>query len=205
MKNIEDINRASVKNIASKKKVPKFFPGDTIRVGVRIVEGKRERIQNFEGVCIAKKNRDINSSFTVRKISFGEGVERTFALYSPIVSSIKVIRSGKVKRAKLYYLRDRKGKSARIVEKIRKNIGIEVEDEWETGHVTGAIHIPVDDLLDRTDEIPTDKKVLFICAAGVRSGLACEMAASIGFDSEMLYNIEDGTPSWIASGLPTTY
>ena len=83
-------------------------------------------------------------------------------------------------------------------------IDVRREDEWETGHVTGAIHIPVDDLLDRTDEIPTDKKVLFICAAGVRSGLACEMAASLGFDSEMLYNIEDGTPSWIAAALPTT-
>ena len=127
MKNIEDINRESAQKIASKRKLPEFFPGDTIRVGVRIIEGKRERIQNFEGVCIAKKNRNINSSFTVRKISFGEGVERTFALYSPVVSSIKVIRSGQVKRAKLYYLRDRKGKSARIAEKIRKNIGIEVE------------------------------------------------------------------------------
>ena len=127
MKNIEDINRASVQKIISKKKIPEFFPGDTIRVGVRIVEGKRERIQNFEGVCIAKKNRDINSSFTVRKISFGEGVERTFALYSSVIGSIKVIRVGKVRRAKLYYLRDRKGKSARIAEKIKKNIGIDVE------------------------------------------------------------------------------
>ena len=127
MKNIEDINRANVQKIASKKKMPEFFPGDTIRVGVRIVEGKRERIQNFEGICIAKKNRNINSSFTVRKISFGEGVERTFALYSPVVGSIKVVRSGKVKRAKLYYLRDRKGKSARIAEKIKKNIGLEVD------------------------------------------------------------------------------
>jgi large subunit ribosomal protein L19 len=127
MKNIEDINKAQIEKLTSKKKITNFFPGDTIRVGVRIVEGKRERIQNFEGVCIAKKNRDINSSFTVRKISFGEGVERTFALYSPIVSSIKVIRSGKVRRAKLYYLRDRKGKSARIAEKIRKNIGVDVE------------------------------------------------------------------------------
>ena len=127
MKNIEDINKAQIEKLTSKKKITNFFPGDTIRVGVRIVEGKRERIQNFEGVCIAKKNRDINSSFTVRKISFGEGVERTFALYSPIVSSIKVIRSGKVRRAKLYYLRDRKGKSARIAEKLRKNIGINVE------------------------------------------------------------------------------
>ncbi|MAF24518.1 50S ribosomal protein L19, partial [bacterium] len=94
-------------------------PGDIVKIGVRITEGKRERIQHFEGVCIAKKNRDINSSFTVRKISFGEGVERTFALFSPIVDSIKVIRSGKVRRAKLYYLRDRTGKSARIAEKIK--------------------------------------------------------------------------------------
>jgi len=128
MKNIEDINRESVKRIVAKKKIPEFFAGDTLKVGVRIAEGKRERIQYFEGVCIAKKNRDINSSFTVRKISFGEGVERTFALYSPIIGSIKVIRSGKVKRAKLYYLRDRKGKSARIAEKIKKRIGIDVAE-----------------------------------------------------------------------------
>ena len=127
MKNIEDINKAAIKKIVANKKITDFSPGDTIKVGVKIVEGKRERIQYFEGVCIAKKNRDINSSFTVRKISFGEGVERTFALYSPVVSSIKVIRSGKVKRAKLYYLRDRKGKSARIAEKLKKNIGIEVD------------------------------------------------------------------------------
>ena len=129
MKNIEDINRESVKKILAKKKIPNFFAGDTIKVGVRIAEGKRERIQYFEGVCIAKKNRDINSSFTVRKISFGEGVERTFALYSPIVGSIKVIRSGQVRRAKLYYLRDRKGKSARISEKIKKKIGIDVSEQ----------------------------------------------------------------------------
>ena len=129
MKNIEDINRESAKRILAKKKIPEFSAGDTIKVGVRIVEGKRERIQYFEGVCIAKKNRNINSSFTVRKISFGEGVERTFALYSPIVGSIKVIRSGKVKRAKLYYLRDRKGKSARIAEKIKKKIGADISEQ----------------------------------------------------------------------------
>ena len=127
MKNIEDINKAAIKKITANKKITEFSPGDTIKVGVKIVEGKRERIQYFEGVCIAKKNRDLNSSFTVRKISFGEGVERTFALYSPNVDSIKVIRSGKVRRAKLYYLRDRKGKSARIAEKIKKKIGIDVE------------------------------------------------------------------------------
>ena len=128
MKNIEEINRASVKKILAKKKIPEFSTGDTVKVGVRIAEGKRERIQYFEGVCIAKKNRDINSSFTVRKISFGEGVERTFALYSSIIGSIKVIREGKVRRAKLYYLRDRKGKSARISEKIKKRVGVDVAE-----------------------------------------------------------------------------
>ena len=126
MKNIEDINKAAIQKITASRKITNFSPGDTIKVGVKIVEGKRERIQYFEGVCIAKKNRDLNSSFTVRKISFGEGVERTFALYSPNVDSIKVIRSGKVRRAKLYYLRDRKGKSARIAEKIKKKIGVDV-------------------------------------------------------------------------------
>ena len=136
MKNIEDINKAAIKKIVSNKKITDFFPGDTIKVGVKIVEGKRERIQNFEGVCIAKKNRDINSSFTVRKISFGEGVERTFALYSTVVGSIKVIRSGKVKRAKLYYLRERKGKSARIIEKIEKKIGINVSEQIAENEIT---------------------------------------------------------------------
>ena len=131
MKTIEEINQANVKKIAAEKKLPNFFPGDIVKIGVRITEGKRDRIQAFEGVCIAKKNRDLNSSFTVRKISFGEGVERTFALYSPIVDSIKVIRSGKVRRAKLYYLRDRTGKSARIAEKIKKKIGIDVDVKTE--------------------------------------------------------------------------
>ena len=127
MKTIEEINQHNVKKILSEKKIPEFYPGDVVKVGVRITEGKKERIQYFEGVCIAKKSRDINSSFTVRKISFGEGVERTFALYSPIVDTIKVVRSGKVRRAKLYYLRDRTGKSARIAEKIKKTIGIDLE------------------------------------------------------------------------------
>jgi len=136
MKNIEEINKASVKKILTTKKIPEFFAGDTVKVGVRIVEGKRERIQYFEGVCIAKKNRDINSSFTVRKISFGEGVERTFALYSSIIGSIKVVRSGKVRRAKLYYLRDRKGKSARISEKIKKSIGVDVSEQIDVNETT---------------------------------------------------------------------
>jgi len=142
MKTIEEINQSNVKKIAAEKKLPEFFPGDIIKVGVKITEGKRDRIQYFEGVCIAKKNRDLNSSFTVRKISFGEGVERTFALYSPIVDSIKVIRSGQVRRAKLYYLRDRTGKSARISEKIKKKIGIDVEvkpEQVTEENVTQAI------------------------------------------------------------------
>ena len=132
MKTIEEINQHNVKKILSEKKIPEFYPGDVVKVGVRITEGKKERIQYFEGVCIAKKSRDLNSSFTVRKISFGEGVERTFPLYGTLIDSIKVIRSGKVRRAKLYYLRERTGKSARIAEKIRKKIGIDVDVEPET-------------------------------------------------------------------------
>ena len=132
MKTIEEINQNNVKKILSEKKIPEFFPGDVVKVGVRITEGKKERIQYFEGVCIAKKSRDLNSSFTVRKISFGEGVERTFPLFGTVIDSIKVIRSGKVRRAKLYYLRDRTGKSARIAEKIRKKIGIDVDVNPET-------------------------------------------------------------------------
>ncbi len=143
MKTIEEINQSNVKKIVAERKHPDFFPGDIIKVGVKITEGKRDRIQYFEGVCIAKKNRDINSSFTVRKISFGEGVERTFALYSPIVDTIKVVRSGKVRRAKLYYLRDRTGKSARIAEKIKKKIGIDIETKIQ--QVTEENVMPVTD------------------------------------------------------------
>ena len=150
MKNIEEINQSIVKKIVSERKHPDFFPGDIVKVGVRITEGKRDRIQFFEGVCIAKKNRDINSSFTVRKISFGEGVERTFALYSPIVDTIKVVRSGKVRRAKLYYLRDRTGKSARIAEKIKKKIGIDIETKIQ--------QVTEENVLPATDE--NSKEVL---------------------------------------------
>ena len=132
MKTIEEINQFNVKQILAEKKIPEFFPGDVVKVGVRITEGKKDRIQYFEGVCIARKNRDLNSSFTVRKISFGEGVERTFPLYGTVIDTITVIRHGKVRRAKLYYLRDRTGKSARIAEKIRKKIGIEVDVKPQT-------------------------------------------------------------------------
>jgi len=155
MKNIEDINKAAIQKITASKKITEFSPGDTIKVGVKIVEGKRERIQYFEGVCIAKKNRDLNSSFTVRKISFGEGVERTFALYSPNVDSIKVIRSGKVRRAKLYYLRDRKGKSARIAEKIKKKIGVDVSVKPEEPKVVSVK--PVEEK-PKTEELKKEEK-----------------------------------------------
>ena len=154
MKNIEDINKAAIKKILADKKITDFFPGDTIKVGVKIIEGKRERIQFFEGVCIAKKNRDINSSFTVRKISFGEGVERTFALYSPNVDSIKVIRSGKVRRAKLYYLRDRKGKSARIAEKIKKKIGVDVSVKLDEPKSGPSAELKNEDKIKEEKKIP---------------------------------------------------
>ena len=131
MNRIEEIEKKHLEQISAGKKITEFFPGDTIKVNVRIVEGKRQRVQAFEGVCIAKKSGGINSSFTVRKVSFGEGVERVFQLYSPNLDSIVLIRSGKVRRAKLYYLRDRSGKSARINEKIKKKLGIDVAKEIE--------------------------------------------------------------------------
>ena len=160
MKNIEDINNESVQKILEKKKIPDFFAGDTIKVGVRISEGKRERIQFFEGVCIAKKNRNINSSFTVRKISFGEGVERTFALYSPVIGSIKIIRSGKVRRAKLYYLRDRKGKAARISEKIKKKIGIDVSEQASQNEIVNkTVEIESQSSVEPKNDVETKAEI----------------------------------------------
>ena len=131
MKNIEEINQANVKKISAEKKLPEFYTGDIVKVGVRITEGKRDRIQYFEGVCIAKKNRDINSSFTVRKISFGEGVERTFALYSP-----------------------------RIAEKIIKKIGIDVETKPETVNEENVVVSKEDKIAEKeTSSTETAKKV----------------------------------------------
>ena len=115
---IEKIEKEQLEKLSSGKQMPDFNPGDTIKVDVKVVEGTRERIQAFEGVCIARGGKGINESFTVRKISYGEGVERVFPLFSPKISSITLVRKGKVRRAKLYYLRDRRGKAARIVEKI---------------------------------------------------------------------------------------
>lgn len=114
---IDEINAAEIARVTEGKTIPVFQPGDTVRVNVRVTEGNRERVQAFEGVCIARRNRGLNSSFTVRKISYGEGVERIFPLYSPTIDSIDVVRRGKVRRAKLYYLRGRRGKSARIAER----------------------------------------------------------------------------------------
>jgi large subunit ribosomal protein L19 len=114
---LQELEQEEIGVLTGGRPVPDFAPGDTVRVNVKVVEGSRERVQAFEGVCIARKNRGINSSFTVRKISYGEGVERIFPLYSPQVASIEVLRRGRVRRAKLYYLRGRTGKAARIQEK----------------------------------------------------------------------------------------
>lgn len=117
MNTIEKLDNEQIAKLTSKRTLPEFSPGDTVRVNVKVIEGTRERIQAFEGVCIARKNRGVNSSFTVRKISYNEGVERVFPLYSPRIDSVELIRRGDVRRAKLYYLRGRRGKSARISEK----------------------------------------------------------------------------------------
>ena len=117
MNKLEQIEAEQLAKLAAERPIPEFGPGDTVRVNVKIVEGTRERIQAFEGVCIARKNRGLNSSFTVRKISYGEGVERVFPLYSPQIAAIEVVRRGAVRRATLYYLRGRTGKRARIAER----------------------------------------------------------------------------------------
>ena len=117
MNKLEQIEAEQLTKLAAERPIPEFGPGDTLRVNVKVVEGTRERIQAFEGVCIARKNRGLNSSFTVRKISYGEGVERVFPLYSPQIAAIDVVRRGDVRRAKLYYLRGRTGKRARIAER----------------------------------------------------------------------------------------
>jgi large subunit ribosomal protein L19 len=114
---IQTIEAENIAKLLEKRAIPDFRPGDTLKVGVKVVEGERTRVQNYEGVCIARANRGMGSSFTVRKISFGEGVERVFPLYSPNIDSIEVVRKGAVRRAKLYYLRGRRGKSARIAER----------------------------------------------------------------------------------------
>ncbi|MGO9818559.1 MAG: 50S ribosomal protein L19 [Acidocella sp.] len=117
---IQTLEAEQIAKLTEAKAIPTFVPGDTLRVNVQVKEGERSRIQAFEGLCIARSNRGINSSFTVRKISYGEGVERIFPLYAPVIADITVVRRGDVRRAKLYYLRGRRGKSARIAEKARE-------------------------------------------------------------------------------------
>ena len=114
---IAELEQEQIERLSAERGVPDFRPGDTLRVSVKVIEGTRERVQAFEGVCIARRNRGLNSAFTVRKISYGEGVERVFPLYSPRIDGIEVVRRGRVRRAKLYYLRGRTGKSARIAER----------------------------------------------------------------------------------------
>jgi large subunit ribosomal protein L19 len=115
---MQQINAAKLAELKGERKIPEFAPGDTLRVFVKVTEGDKSRLQAYEGVCIARKNAGINSSFTVRKISFGEGVERVFPLYAPVVDKVELVRRGKVRRAKLYYLRDRRGRAARIAEEM---------------------------------------------------------------------------------------
>jgi large subunit ribosomal protein L19 len=119
---LQQLEQEQVEKLAASRPIPAFQPGDTLRVGVKVVEGERERIQVFEGVCIGRKNAGVNSNFTLRKISYGEGVERIFPLYSPRITAIEVVRRGVVRRAKLYYLRGRTGKAARITERPRDSV-----------------------------------------------------------------------------------
>jgi large subunit ribosomal protein L19 len=136
---IQELEQEQIAELTEGRPIPDFAPGDTIRVNVKVVEGSRERVQAFEGVCIARKNRGINSAFTVRKISYGEGVERIFPLYSPQIASIEVLRRGRVRRAKLYYLRGRTGKAARIGER---------REERGRGDADGARGAPAEDAGD---------------------------------------------------------
>jgi len=122
---LQSLEQEELKKLASARATPEFRPGDTLRVSVKVVEGERERVQAFEGVCIGRKNAGVNSNFTLRKISYGEGVERIFPLYSPRITAIEVVRRGSVRRAKLYYLRERRGKAARITERTRDHDGAE--------------------------------------------------------------------------------
>ena len=135
---LQQIEQEQVDKLAASRPVPRFDPGDTVRVGVKVVEGERERIQVFEGVCIGRKNAGVNSNFTLRKISYGEGVERVFPLYSPRITAIEVVRRGVVRRAKLYYLRGRTGKAARITERPRDSVRPGAERSRQTQPVRVA-------------------------------------------------------------------
>ena len=153
---IEQLEREQVTRATRERQVPDFRPGDTLRVNVKVIEGNRERVQAFEGVCIARRNRGINSAFTVRKISYGEGVERVFPLYSPRIDSIEVVRRGRVRRAKLYYLRGRTGKAARIVE-LRQDQRQKL-DEASAAHIEAQAAQEMPEALIGTDAPGSDMK-----------------------------------------------
>jgi len=153
---IEQLDREQVTRATRERQVPDFRPGDTLRVNVKVIEGNRERVQAFEGVCIARRNRGINSAFTVRKISYGEGVERVFPLYSPRLDSIDVVRRGRVRRAKLYYLRGRTGKAARIVE-LRQDQRQKL-DEASAAHISAQAAQEMPEALVGTDAPGSDMK-----------------------------------------------
>ena len=153
---IEQLEREQVTRATKERQVPDFRPGDTLRVNVKVNEGNRERVQAFEGVCIARRNRGINSAFTVRKISYGEGVERVFPLYSPRIDSIDVVRRGSVRRAKLYYLRGRTGKAARIVE-LRQDQRQKL-DEASAAHISAQAAQEMPEALVGTDAPGSDMK-----------------------------------------------
>ena len=161
---IDEIEKEQIKEISQKRNVPEFGPGDTLKVHLKVLEGNRERIQVFEGVCIARSNKGLNSSFTVRKISNGEGVERVFPVYSPLIEKFEVVRRGDVRRSKLYYLRDRSGKKARISERrvdkvitenLEKTVSIKEEDSSEEAESMEKAK-PAEEA--KTEEKPAEKK-----------------------------------------------
>ena len=156
---IEQIEKEQIAKLTAQRSVPEFAPGDTVRVSVKVVEGTRERVQAFEGVCIGRTNSGINSSFTVRKISFGEGVERVFPLYSPRIAAIEVMRRGDVRRAKLYYLRGRTGKKARILEKAGTGVATAAElSEAELLEGVPSPEAPAADAAPQSGKEGADKK-----------------------------------------------
>ena len=161
---IDEIEKEQIKEISQKRNVPEFGPGDTLKIHLKVLEGNRERIQVFEGVCIARSNKGLNSSFTVRKISNGEGVERVFPVYSPLIEKFEVVRRGDVRRSKLYYLRERSGKKARISERrvdkvitenLEKTVSIKEEDSSEEAESMEKAK-PAEEA--KTEEKPAEKK-----------------------------------------------
>ena len=185
---MQKFEKEQIDRLTSKKRIPTFRPGDTIKVTLKIVEGERSRLQVYEGMCIARKNNSVNSKFTVRKMSHGEGVERVFPLFSPIINSIDVVRKGNVKRAKLYYLRDRTGKSARIADRDRGN----ESDQYELADVEKeVVKTPVEaevssDVIaeEDTTELAEEKVVEEIKSVEEKSELSASKAENTENESK---------------------